>query len=283
MYLRYREAPVYLSANRFFADGMVVGWAAGYDPQRFRSGSVDLNLDAQGRLLAFDAVPPEVDEPGAAAKPVDWSKVLRRAGLDPGRFRETTPQRTPPVAFDSRAAWLGTDPSRSPAVLRVEAAALRGKIVHFNIIPPWSRPQSVSPTTTTGAQQMQAVSAWLLWVSVIFAGFLLTRQHLAAGRGDIRGATRIAGFIFVLELVMFALASHHVPTQHELRLAMMAVAWGLLKAAAVWVVYLALEPFVRRFWPEILISWSRILSGRFRIRVSGVTCCTASAWALSSP
>jgi hypothetical protein len=28
--------------------------------------------------------------------------------------------------------------------------------------------------------------------------------------------------------------------------------------------YLAFEPFVRRLWPETLISWSRLLAGRFR-------------------
>ena len=263
MYLRYREAPVYLSPVRFFADGMVVGWAAGYDPQRFRSGSIDLNLDPQGRLLAFDAVPPEVYDAGEKPQPVDWNAVLRRAGLDPALFKATEPSRNPPAAFDARASWLGADPSRSSAVLRVEAAAWRGKVVHFNIIPPWSAPARQSPVTSTGAQQIQSISSWLLWVAVVLAGVLLARRHLNAGRGDVRGATRIAGLIFTLELLMFCLAAHHVPSEHELRLVTMAVAWGLLKSAAIWIVYLALEPFVRRFWPEILISWSRVLAGRF--------------------
>ena len=31
-----------------------------------------------------------------------------------------------------------------------------------------------------------------------------------------------------------------------------------------WLVYIALEPYVRRLWPEVLISWSRLLSGRIR-------------------
>src|SRR5262249_29489684 len=32
----------------------------------------------------------------------------------------------------------------------------------------------------------------------------------------------------------------------------------------VWVFYLALEPYVRRYWKESLISWSRLLLGGFR-------------------
>jgi serine/threonine-protein kinase len=35
-------------------------------------------------------------------------------------------------------------------------------------------------------------------------------------------------------------------------------------AILVWAVYLALEPFVRRYWPRTLISWTRILGGRIR-------------------
>ena len=35
-------------------------------------------------------------------------------------------------------------------------------------------------------------------------------------------------------------------------------------ATLVWTVYLALEPFVRRYWPQTLISWTRILSGRMQ-------------------
>src|SRR6185295_7712614 len=32
----------------------------------------------------------------------------------------------------------------------------------------------------------------------------------------------------------------------------------------VWVMYLAIEPYVRRFWPDGLLGWTRLLSGRLR-------------------
>jgi len=31
-----------------------------------------------------------------------------------------------------------------------------------------------------------------------------------------------------------------------------------------WVLYLALEPFARRRWPQMLVCWTRVLAGRFR-------------------
>jgi hypothetical protein len=41
------------------------------------------------------------------------------------------------------------------------------------------------------------------------------------------------------------------------------LAQALLPAAIVWLYYIALEPFVRRLWPQTLISWARFLGGHF--------------------
>jgi serine/threonine-protein kinase len=38
----------------------------------------------------------------------------------------------------------------------------------------------------------------------------------------------------------------------------------LLSAAIMWVVYLALEPAVRARWPHSIVTWNRVLAGRFR-------------------
>jgi serine/threonine-protein kinase len=38
----------------------------------------------------------------------------------------------------------------------------------------------------------------------------------------------------------------------------------LYVAMNVWLFYIALEPYVRRFWPQLLIGWTRALSGRVR-------------------
>jgi hypothetical protein len=37
----------------------------------------------------------------------------------------------------------------------------------------------------------------------------------------------------------------------------------LYVVSLVWVLYLALEPYVRRVWPETVISWSRLLAGKW--------------------
>jgi len=35
-------------------------------------------------------------------------------------------------------------------------------------------------------------------------------------------------------------------------------------AGTLWVLYIALEPYVRRHWPQTIISWTRLMGGRFR-------------------
>jgi hypothetical protein len=43
-----------------------------------------------------------------------------------------------------------------------------------------------------------------------------------------------------------------------------AASFAIATAAMVGVIYIALEPVVRRRWPDLLISWSRLLAGGFR-------------------
>ena len=34
----------------------------------------------------------------------------------------------------------------------------------------------------------------------------------------------------------------------------------LWAAAMLWLLYLAVEPYIRRFWPSTLVSWSRLIA-----------------------
>jgi hypothetical protein len=57
--------------------------------------------------------------------------------------------------------------------------------------------------------------------------------------------------------------ANHVPQLFlEMRSFFRALGYILVPAAVVWMFYLALEPYVRRTWPETVISWTRALAGR---------------------
>lgn len=57
---------------------------------------------------------------------------------------------------------------------------------------------------------------------------------------------------------------HFIPTLDTFGHMILALSTSLFLAAATWMLYVALEPFVRRRWPHAIISWSRLLAGDWR-------------------
>ena len=98
----------------------------------------------------------------------------------------------------------------------------------------------------------------------------LARRNWRLGRGDQRGAIRLAAFILVL--VMLRSGVEHSPVRDwgiEVASAAIALATATFFSAVIWLYYIALEPYVRRFWPHTIISWSKILAGRVRDPIVG--------------
>jgi hypothetical protein len=70
--------------------------------------------------------------------------------------------------------------------------------------------------------------------------------------------------MFVLEIGLFLCRSHFATFSITLGLLMIAISTALFISGVTWMMYLALEPWVRRHWPKTIISWSRLLSGGVR-------------------
>jgi len=102
-----------------------------------------------------------------------------------------------------------------------------------------------------------------LLVTLLVCGAWLARRNLRLGRVDRRGAARLALTAVGAVVVAWALDAHHVADfREELYAFFEGLKRGLLIAGLIWAAYLALEPFVRRLWPDALVSWNRLLSGR---------------------
>jgi hypothetical protein len=70
--------------------------------------------------------------------------------------------------------------------------------------------------------------------------------------------------ILVLLGLEWLLGADHVAGAGELVLLQLGISHALFTAATVYILYLALEPFVRRRWPQVLVGWSRALIGDLR-------------------
>jgi hypothetical protein len=65
-------------------------------------------------------------------------------------------------------------------------------------------------------------------------------------------------------LISWIIGSSHTATQVEIWMMLNAVGAAIFNGGLAGVLYLALEPFTRRRWPQALVSWSRLIAGRWR-------------------
>jgi hypothetical protein len=265
----YRSSPRPLAALSFFTRAPVQGSVWIDDPPLDASGMTLVRLSPQGHLTNLIVVPPQVDTPGGPGPAPNWGLLFSAAGLDASKWQPTEPTWTPPVYSDARAAWTGTLAERPTVAMRIEAAAYRSKPVYFELIGPWTLPERMQPYRPTRGEWAALVIVRVLFFSVLVVSAQLARRNLRLGRGDRRGAFRLAAFVFAVWAVAWFFGAHHVANFDEVPLFIEFLAWGLALPFFLWVLYVALEPWVRRRWPATLVSWSRLLAGKFRDPVVG--------------
>jgi Protein kinase domain len=250
----YRESPGFLVPQRSFYVR-----TSENDPPFEISGMTWLRTDPDGKLLQFEAITPQREAPAPASpSPLDWAALFRAAGLDMARFQTADPIWTPLASQDARAAWTGAD-AVTGAKLRVEAAAWRGRPVFFRILGPWSTPERME----AGGGEPQLLAILAIYLLLIAACSLAWRNY-RSGRGDRRGAVKLFLLYFACMMTSLLIAGHHAPVLAEADLFWKALTLSALNAAAIAVFYFALEPWVRRRWPETMISWSRFTTKGLR-------------------
>lgn len=250
VYFWYRESPEPLFATTR------LGVVTERNPALVERGGVRARLDTTGRLIFLQRIAPRDVLPFLAKKEPDWALLFNEAGLELKRFRKIEALFVPPAFADSRGSWIGTYASRPEIRIRVDAAALHGRAVYFEVIGPWSQ----QPSRSFGFTGFEVLVA-----SLLAGGVLLARRNLRLGRGDRRGALRLAAASFALVSLQWLFEASHVPDALlEWSLVQRGAAWALFWSGCLWVYYMAFEPYVRRLWPEAVVSWSRLLAGRLR-------------------
>ncbi len=228
------------------------------------SGEIQVILDTEGHLRVLEAIPPQQaeSETGTGVE-FDWNVLLAEAGLDPSQWTPTDPQRIPRFYADDRAAWQGSLPGWPGTTFRIEAATFQGKPVYFEVIGPWTQSTRTELVPFALDDYVTTFLALLL-VAIIGCGLFFAIRNLRLGRGDRRSANRLALLTIGLLTAILILTAHHVLTFWELVQIVIYVSLAISAGGSVWILYIAIEPYVRRRWPQVLISWARIISGNWR-------------------
>jgi len=252
--------------------------AAQVDTLPIDNGESLVLLDSHGNLTGLRVIPPEAQKSSGQAP--DWTALFRSAGFDPLKFTPVEPDLSYLANEDTKAAWIGALPDRPDVPIRIEAAARGGKPVSWRLIAPYPNEAS-----NLRANSERVIISAIFFSLIFVGGAIFARRNLRMGRGDRRGATRLASFIFALAMVEWLFGAHHIAALGERQSFTLAVGSGLLNAGLTWLMYIALEPFVRRRWPRVLIGWSRMLAGDYRNALIGrdllFGCGAGIAWALA--
>jgi serine/threonine-protein kinase len=231
------------------------------DPPPIIAGAARVKLAPSGALRELYVVPdawgspppPSTDAPAPAA--ADFRALFDHAGIDPADLRATTPAFVPPTFADARHAWEGPPVADGAPPLRVEAASFAGRPVAFAVFDgPRLLPEAPRRTWRFLARTL-----------LVLATVVLAWRSLRRRRADARGAVQVGLTTFCLVVAFTVLTGDHSSGWTGVgELAMKGMSHGLAIAAELALYYLALEPHVRRLWPETMISWSRLLAGDLR-------------------
>lgn len=233
------------------------------DPPTIADGMILLRLTPGGRLAALRAVPGRQLSPTTVPAEFDWSLAFELAGLRMSDFEPSSPLHVPPFYADRRAAWVSRDATGRSVPLRVEAASCAGRPVYFEPLGPWSQDDDTAAVRGPATRVLAIVNATLIAMTLTGAGWL-ARRNLRSGRGDRVGARRLALMLVAVSAAAWLLTTDHVPNvQTEINAAIRACGVVAFRAGLAWLLYLALEPAIRRRWPDAQISWTRLLTGRW--------------------
>ncbi|MHC5210432.1 MAG: serine/threonine-protein kinase [Planctomycetota bacterium] len=249
-------------------------------------GQLDLKLGPTGALRSYyclpgtrhafavdDRYPDDVWTPPEPVDrdSVDWRKLFELAELDPEHFRPVKPRNLPNVTSDLRLAWLGrVEQGNGDVGLRIEAAFFLGVPVTFQVTMAYLIDQ---PTLASLETAIDEDTRWLVgvagdmtfWVFLValVGGVVVVRRNFRLGRGDRSGARRLAWFMIVTQTANWLLHTTW-PGDFERQFWFFTEAFGkaLFLGGMAWLLYLGLEPHIRRVWPGLLVGWTRLLSGR---------------------
>jgi serine/threonine-protein kinase len=250
-------------------------------PAWLTDNELGLITDSTGRLRFFRAIPPvELETQEIEENKHAWSQwfppavigyvLLDESDPDPSGSQQEYPslavapdlRATTPDASDTTRVWKGNDEFGEVTVV---AAAFGGRPVYFEVL----HESDPDHDATRFAMQLPdanralskgVLSRTLVNLMIVAAG-VIAWFHLRSGRGDRIGALRAA--LVVGGLFIFAslgIAHRLSPASALFPL----FGQTLVYAFIAWIVYIAMEPLVRRVWPQALITWTRLIQGNWR-------------------
>lgn len=230
------------------------------NPAPTEPGMVRVILDGAGRLRGFQGHP--YKDAQALAPAVTPEAVFRAAGLDMAAFTEVPATFVPAVASSDAHSWKGPHPRIPGLTLRVDLASWKGCITQLAVQFDWPKAAAAAPQENL-ASHLRGLVLLSLAAAGLFAVVLLARRNWRLGHVDTKGALRLGIARCVLGLITWMGVVHPVPDESMIPFFFANCAAWLMWGTVLALLYVALEPLVRARWPHTIVTWSRLLAGRW--------------------
>ena len=247
-----------------------------HDPPPFDVGMASVRVDMEGRLIEVLAAPPTTEEATSDGvtgdNGLDDEALFILAGYEPHQFEVVDAEKgasrwKPPIFATSQTVYRNRSDDGKTGVI---VARDDGRCVYFfagSLDDPearWFVPLGLRSPVEFEKYERSATVA-ILHVVLLSVALPLALLNLARGRVDRKGALRYAMLVGGGLLLVWLIGVHHTTNaRREIRYLRDFLHPWTGYAFRIWVYYLALEPYVRRFWPRVLICWTRALGGRLR-------------------
>ncbi len=228
------------------------------EPPISQPGMITMEVDGAGRLRGFAAMPT-----GKASGTVEAATVFKAAGLDVNNFHKVEPHTIPGTTADEVLAWSGPHPVIPNTELTLEIGWWKGQITQAKFTWPWMVARKGQPINPGITFVQNSILPFLAGGGILFALFL-ARRNWIQGRGDRLGSFRIAIAQFCIGMVVWIGMVHLTPGNNVLSLLLTEISHNLFSAVILGLLYLALEPAVRSRWPHSIVTWTRLLEGRWK-------------------
>ena len=266
----YRQHEGRLFTNATWVDFAELGRGRVSDtePPWFEPGMIGVWLNRRGQLKKFQAIAPiELDaNSNNSLSQFDWCELLPEdtLGFALEGLRPSNQRRTPPCVCDTTSAWEGVWPGTSDDLF-VQAGSFRGRPVYFEVFLSDVASQTGRPSVRGGFPKSPVFVLSLVSLLLVAVGIVVGIRNIVGGRIDRRGSVRITIGVFILEIVGGGLFAHHIPHPYFEGLVLVNITLAALFTSVVCgLQYVAIEPLARRLWPQLLVSWTRLLRGRLR-------------------
>jgi len=202
-----------------------------------------------------------------SANPVEWSRLFALAGLDMKDFTPSPPPSFSEVPSDAMFGWIESEAAAGSNPLGrriITAASLTGRPVFFQVTWPYSlKPPDSLPSRPWYMDAAGVAMQVLLGLSAVGV-LVLAAYQVRKGRADVRSAFRLAFVVFLLHWLGGVFSTERFISIFDKQVVINQLIPGALYSAAfLWIYYLALEPIMRRARPQLMVSWSRAMSGRW--------------------